>query len=245
MSATTTLLAAPVRALFGATEGARFEVIREMTLLETDEDEGVGAIDVWVIDETLASLERAGPKRLRGIATCALRLSHAALSSRWLFENVLESFVRHGIPPRLVSFELSEEEVLRDLAAAELFALRLSSIGARVAVSGFGALHASLGCLRRLRAETVKLDASLARGCVHDRMDRAIIQSVVRIGKQIGAATIADGVADEATARLLGSLGVDHVQGPLAGRPVPLDVALAALAGASPMPVLSTSLGGV
>jgi EAL domain-containing protein (putative c-di-GMP-specific phosphodiesterase class I) len=54
------------------------------------------------------------------------------------------------------------------------------------------------------------------------RIDREVVQSIVRLGKSVGTRTIAEFVGDQSTLDLLSSYGVDYAQGYHLGHPQPV-----------------------
>ncbi|HJL20554.1 MAG TPA: EAL domain-containing protein [Sandaracinaceae bacterium LLY-WYZ-13_1] len=239
------LHAQPVRSLRGAT-GAYVEVLLRIVgddgeprppgaVIAAAERHGrVETLDRWVIDRTLATLGARGPSGLRRIHTCAINLSGASVTSDTLFDFIVDAFGRHGVPPHLVCFEITETAAISDLPTARYLVDQLAALGARVAIDDFGSGVSSFSYLRELHADTVKIDGSVIRRCARDPVDRCIVESVVRIAEQLGASTVAEWVEDDETTRLLENLGVDHVQGFFHGRPAPLEGVLEAWADARP-----------
>ena len=70
----------------------------------------------------------------------------------------------------------------------------------------------------------IKIDASFVRGLREHPEDRALVRGVAAIARELGMQTVAEGVEDAATYRLLREYGIDRLQGYLIGRPAPLAV---------------------
>jgi EAL domain-containing protein (putative c-di-GMP-specific phosphodiesterase class I) len=96
-------------------------------------------------------------------------------------------------------------------------------MGIRIAVDDFGAGYTSLSYLKRLPADTLKLDRVFVKDAVEDAEDRAVVESVVELGHRLGMTVVAEGIEDEATWRLLEGLGYDEGQGYLLARPMPAE----------------------
>jgi EAL domain-containing protein (putative c-di-GMP-specific phosphodiesterase class I) len=99
---------------------------------------------------------------------------------------------------------------------------RLTSLGCRFALDDFGTGFGSLTYLRHLPLEFLKIDASYVEHLTRTAGDQALVRSIVAIAHELVPRTVAEGVEDEPTLRLLREFGVDHVQGYLIGRPQPL-----------------------
>jgi EAL domain-containing protein (putative c-di-GMP-specific phosphodiesterase class I) len=99
---------------------------------------------------------------------------------------------------------------------------RLTSLGCRFALDDFGTGFGSLTYLRHLPLEFLKIDASYVEHLTRTAGDQALVRSIVAIAHELVPRTVAEGVEDEPTLRLLREFGVDHVQGYLIRRPQPL-----------------------
>lgn len=128
---------------------------------------------------------------------------------------------QYGLEPGVLCLELTEQAALRNPAQAISTLKRLRKIGVRLAMDDFGTGTTSLGYLRDLPLDYVKIDKSFIWKLRQDPSSRLIVQFVVQIGKEIGFSTIAEGVEDVAMLRELQELGVSIVQGNLVTRPQP------------------------
>jgi PAS domain S-box-containing protein len=109
---------------------------------------------------------------------------------------------------------------------ATRFAERLEAIGCHFALDDFGTGYAALTYLKHLPIRYLKIDMDFVRDLVENPRSRAVVSGIVALAAGFGQSTIAEGVEDAATLRLLGELGVDLAQGYHLGRPGPI-VALA------------------
>ncbi len=91
----------------------------------------------------------------------------------------------------------------------------------RVAVDDFGTGYASLGYLKRLPVDELKIDKSFVAGMGLDPKDLAIVRSTIGLGHELGLEVVAEGVEDGATWDLLARAGCDLVQGYYISQPVP------------------------
>jgi EAL domain-containing protein (putative c-di-GMP-specific phosphodiesterase class I) len=134
---------------------------------------------------------------------------------------VLDLLAEASVPAELLELEITETAVLTDPEQAFAVCRRLAAMGIRIAVDDFGAGYTSLSYLKRLPADTLKLDRVFVKDAVADAEDRAVVESVVELGHRLGMTVVAEGIEDEATWRLLADLGYDEGQGYLLARPMP------------------------
>jgi diguanylate cyclase (GGDEF)-like protein/PAS domain S-box-containing protein len=135
-----------------------------------------------------------------------------------------EALAAAALPPTALGLEVTESAVVDagaagDRARAELEALHRR--GVRIAIDDFGTGFSSLGQLRHLPIDTIKVDRSFVQGAEHGSKDAAITASLVNLAHALGLVAIAEGVESEAQLRSLRDLGCDLGQGYLFARPAP------------------------
>jgi EAL domain-containing protein (putative c-di-GMP-specific phosphodiesterase class I) len=67
----------------------------------------------------------------------------------------------------------------------------------------------------------LKLDMSFVRGIMTDNYDRAIVESIIRLGAALNLGVIAEGIESPVIVEKLLELGCHRGQGYLISRPVP------------------------
>jgi EAL domain-containing protein (putative c-di-GMP-specific phosphodiesterase class I) len=104
---------------------------------------------------------------------------------------------------------------------------RLSALGIRLAIDDFGCGNSSLGYLKRLPVDVLKIDRSFVMNMEESDDDAVIVRSTIELGHNLGLEVVAEGVETEPTRMRLAALGCDTIQGYLIGRPaLPEDVGL-------------------
>jgi EAL domain-containing protein (putative c-di-GMP-specific phosphodiesterase class I) len=128
-----------------------------------------------------------------------------------------------------IILELTEDQVVHDIASARKMAGRLRSCGIGLSLDDFGKGQASLALLGELPFAEIKLDRSLVTGCGVDPRNAALCRTVVELAHRLGCLAVAEGVEtvdDLATVR---RVGCDIAQGYLFAHPMPRDMLLARL----------------
>jgi len=87
----------------------------------------------------------------------------------------------------------------------------------------FGTGYSSLSYLLRFPIDVLKIDASFVQGLELDPEKRAIVRSIVSVGRNLGKEIVAEGVENAEQAELLRELGCDYGQGFYWARPVDAD----------------------
>jgi DNA-binding NarL/FixJ family response regulator len=94
--------------------------------------------------------------------------------------------------------------------------------GIRIAAREVGPGFAGLRHLTLLSPELARLDETLVRSLGRSFSSHSIVAALVACASDVGARLIAPGVASEEQLHELRNLGVELVQGPIVGEPVPL-----------------------
>jgi hypothetical protein len=117
--------------------------------------------------------------------------------------------------------ELTEHEVYPgdSLLAHSLATLR--ERGARIAIDDAGAGYAGLKQVMWVRPDIVKLDIELTRGIGSDAVRMALVESLVRFARRVGATVCAEGIESHDDIEVLANLDVPCGQGYAIGRPAP------------------------
>lgn len=117
--------------------------------------------------------------------------------------------------------EVTEDQIVRDLALAQQIASGLQVSGIKIAIDDFGAGYSSFSSLRNLPFAELKLDRSFVQGCATDATNAAICQTAIDLAHRFGSAAVADGVEAQADLQALMVMGCDFGQGALVAPPMP------------------------
>ncbi|MEM7482214.1 MAG: EAL domain-containing protein [Acidobacteriota bacterium] len=194
------------------------------------------SIDRWVIGATLNTLAELTPEELAGVGLCWINLSAVSLGDETFLPFILRELERTGIPVTKICLEITETAAIANLAQAKTLMRELSRRGCRFALDDFGSGMSSYGYLKDLSVDYLKIDGHFIQDMVTDRLDRAMVDSVHRLGHLLGMRTVAESVGSQATENLLKEIGVDYIQGNWIDPPKPLGQLVRATnpAGANP-----------
>jgi predicted signal transduction protein with EAL and GGDEF domain len=180
-------------------------------------------LGAWVLHR--ACLDLADIRRGGGAAAnlrLSVNLSPRQLGDRRIVEEVLGALRDAGLPPDVLDIEITESLIL-DRGEEGIGYLRmLRAAGCGVAFDDFGTGFSSLGNLRSLPIDGLKIDLSFVAAMLDGGVDAAVVEAVVRLGGALGVAVVAEGVEDAATAERLVELGCPFAQGYYFGRPEPV-----------------------
>jgi EAL domain-containing protein (putative c-di-GMP-specific phosphodiesterase class I) len=125
------------------------------------------------------------------------------------------------VMPKTVTFELTERRLTThsSVALANLVRLRLQHFS--LSIDDFGIGHSSLGQLRDVPFDELKIDRGFVTGARENRIVRPILEGSLEIARRMGMTSVAEGVESEDDWRLVRELGCDRAQGYFIGRPMP------------------------
>jgi diguanylate cyclase (GGDEF)-like protein len=179
-------------------------------------------LDRWVLDRAARQLQAwSGHPQLNNVDV-AVNISGRHLG-RDLAAHVREAIDATGIDPHRLIIELTETALVDDLEAAAVELRAVRDLGVRVALDDFGTGYTSIGHLRRLPVDIVKIDRSLVQQLETDG-DRVLLHLINEMGHAFGNTITAEGVETAEQYDLLRALHCDRAQGFLMSRPLtPVD----------------------
>ena len=126
-----------------------------------------------------------------------------------------------GIEPRVITLEVTEGKVMKQLSTVLDVLSRLRLKRFRLSIDDFGTGHSSLAQLRDLPFDELKVDRSFVHGAAADPTLQAICNASVRMAHQLRLQVVAEGIENQSDWDILRELGCDIGQGYLIARPMP------------------------
>jgi len=146
----------------------------------------------------------------------SVNVSPRELHSAEYVSRVREVLRAHHVPPQRLVLEVTEHEIALDVAEFRRVLESLRNLGVRIALDDFGAGYSSLGQLRQIPVDILKIDQGLVT-------DQGLVDVAVRIGQRLGLQVIAEGIGDPAHRKVVEEAGCPYGQGFLFGRGVPAE----------------------
>jgi EAL domain-containing protein (putative c-di-GMP-specific phosphodiesterase class I) len=127
-----------------------------------------------------------------------------------------------GLEPSRLDLEITEGLLIKEPDRAIAILQRLKDLGVQISMDDFGTGYSSLGYFRTFPFDKVKIDQSFIRDMIVNKQARAIVRSVIGLGRGLGMPVVAEGVETAEQLEALRSEGCDQVQGYLISRPSPI-----------------------
>ncbi|MFI7546283.1 putative bifunctional diguanylate cyclase/phosphodiesterase [Actinoplanes sp. NPDC049599] len=216
--------------------------VRPDEFIPVAEESGlIGMIGSWVLDQACRQLAQwlAGGHDV----WVSVNLSPKELHAADYAGQVAEVLERYHVPPQRLVLEVTEHAVATDMDELIRRLCELRSTGVRIALDDFGAGYSSLGQLRNLPVDILKIDHALVAE-PESRTGTAapLVDVVVRLGHRLGLEVLAEGIGTPAQRAIVEEAGCRLGQGSLFGWGVPAEHLQAQLetvrsSGARPVPV--------
>ncbi len=180
-------------------------------------------IERWVLTRTcerLVEWRRREPGCQRRIA---VNISGRHLTEGDLLADVEAVLAATGADPTMLELELTESQLLDDLARATALLQELRSLGITIAVDDFGTGYSSMTYLRELPIDVVKIDRSFVSRATEHGYDSTVIEAILAIGRTLELGVVAEGVETVDQLEYVKVRGCRAAQGFLLARPMPIE----------------------
>jgi diguanylate cyclase (GGDEF)-like protein len=149
----------------------------------------------------------------------SVNLSPAQFRDGDVAETVAQVLKETGLPPERLELEITESLLINDTEEVLGKLNRLRQLGVHIAMDDFGTGYSSLSYLARFPFSKIKIDRQFIRNMTRDPAMRAIVKTIIALGKSLDVTITAEGVETEEQAAMLREFGCPQVQGFLYGYP--------------------------
>lgn len=176
----------------------------------------------WLLRDVCRQL-RAWQDQGRQPPVVAVNLTARQFRHDRLEADIRSALAEFNVAPDRLEFDIAESTVMHrlDEAIARLHALR--AIGVRLSLEDFGVGHSSLGRLREMPVQSLKIGQSYVRHLDENAADAAVCGSIIALAHNLDLTVVAEGVESEGSARYLREQHCDEIQGQYVAQALPAD----------------------
>lgn len=179
------------------------------------------SLDTWVLGEALAQTHRWQNENDHSLSV-SINLSAMTLQHGQFVEILQACLAQWPVSAgELLEIEILESSALDDISSVIALIRECRELGVRFALDDFGVGYSSLTYLKKLPADTLKIDQSFVRDMLSDSDDMAILRGILSLAQVFDRDVIAEGVESIAHGECLLDLGCDSAQGYGIARPMP------------------------
>jgi EAL domain-containing protein (putative c-di-GMP-specific phosphodiesterase class I) len=164
----------------------------------------------------LTSWHQAGLTAIR----VSVNVSPRQFQQKNFVETVAQVLAETKTDPAFVQLEITETSIMQSGEHVVRRLSELKQMGLMLAIDDFGVGYSSLGYLKRLPIDMLKIDRSFVSDATTDPDDAALVMAIITLAHNLRLQVLAEGVETEDQLRFLHLLRCDEGQGYLFGRAI-------------------------
>lgn len=125
----------------------------------------------------------------------------------------------HGVGRNLICIEITETAIMTDREQIREAISKFHAAGFEVYMDDFGSGYSSLNILKDFDFDEIKIDMGFLRN--FNEKSKTIVTMAVKMAKNLGMHTLAEGVETKEHADFLRDIGCERIQGYYYGKPMP------------------------
>ncbi len=179
-------------------------------------------LDKYILENVCKTINYWINKGL-GKITVSVNCSRLNLENPFFVDGIVAIADKHNVPHECIEIELTESTTITNENTIEQLFSDLHKNGFKTSIDDFGAGYSSLGMLKNLHVDTLKMDRSFFVGSKNARRDDMLIDSIVKMSHNLGMYVVAEGIETKEQVELLKSVNCDAIQGYVYAKPMPVD----------------------
>ncbi len=160
---------------------------------------------------------------LEKYGTClpiAVNFSRANLRNPQFIPQLKETAAYWKVPTECLEIELTENTIQDEQADFEAVLEQIKEAGFKVSIDDFGSGYSSLGMLKNLKIDTLKLDRSFFVNQKNKKRGNIVVESFVKLAHSLDMFVVAEGIEEQTQVEFLRDIGCDAAQGYYFGKPM-------------------------
>ncbi len=134
-------------------------------------------------------------------------------SDSTIIHAVKDTLLDSGLGAEWLELEITETGLMENVESTLVKLFEIRDAGVSISIDDFGTGYSSLSYLRRLPANTLKIDQSFIRDMADSKDDAAIVSATIALAHTMQMKVVAEGVTTAEQIRFLQEYECDEVQG--------------------------------
>jgi len=155
-----------------------------------------------------------------GSLSISVNISAIELDQSQLVNHVSDVLAETGLQSDLLVLEITESVLMQDADSSIGILQELKEMGVKLVVDNFGIGYSSLGNLKRLPLDALKIERSFIRNISKDSDSAAVITAIIALAKSLNLSVMAVGVETKEQFDFLYATQCCRAQGDLFSKPV-------------------------
>ncbi|MDL2283943.1 EAL domain-containing protein [Oxalobacter sp. OttesenSCG-928-P03] len=151
----------------------------------------------------------------------SINISIRQFQQQDFMERVLQILKETGVSPSNINFEITESMAMHDIQRVKTLSEDFRQHGIRISMDDFGMGYSSLGNMRELPIDVVKIDRTFIRDVSTDSYSKSFIRLITDLVHSMERKVCIEGVETGEQLDYCRECSADYVQGFLICRPIP------------------------
>ena len=178
-------------------------------------------IDEFMWDATAKYLARL--KELNIDIPVSVNVSRLHIGNTDLVTELSNLVKKYQIDPAKLELEITETLFTEDTDALYGIMQQLKDVGFTIEMDDFGSGYSSLNMLKDAPVDVIKIDRFFLDEVIDTKRGKIIVANSIKMSKELGMKTIAEGVETKEQAEFLRNAGCDIAQGYYYSKPIPTE----------------------
>lgn len=197
-------------------------LIRPDKFISISEETGqIYNIGLWVAKKAL--LDTKALHESGKLLTVSINVSSKQLENSKFIDDFCCIVNEIGIDKNYVELEITESHIMSNIDKALIVLNDLYSRGFKLSIDDFGTGYSSLSYLKKLPAQTIKIDRSFVLDIDKDEDDKSIVATIIAMARALGKDVIAEGSETQEHIDALKFLHCNKIQGYFFSKPIEID----------------------
>jgi diguanylate cyclase (GGDEF)-like protein len=137
-----------------------------------------------------------------------------------IVDHVREALELSGLDPVTLTIEITETALVSNPETTAGRLRELKAVGVQIAIDDFGTGYSSLAYLEKFPVDSLKIDRTFIDGITRSPQAKALVHTLVQLGRDLGLRTLAEGVERSEQLEQLRGERINEAQGFLLARPL-------------------------
>ncbi len=155
--------------------------------------------------------------------TISVNFSRNHLQNPHFVDELVSIVDAYEVPRQYIEVELTENTILDNEDAIRRVVSQLHECGFTLSMDDFGSGYSSLGLLKNLDVDVIKLDRSFFDDADSSHKANKVVEHMINMAKELQIETVAEGVETMQHVEFLQSIHCDIAQGYYFARPMPVE----------------------
>jgi diguanylate cyclase (GGDEF)-like protein len=188
----------------------------------------------WVLNEVCSQIVAWRRARPGFDIPVSINVAGRELGSTALPHLVRSTLAKYQVPPHLIVLEITERTLVSDGEVNNDVMGELATLGVGLSLDDFGTGYSTLGYLKRMPIQALKIDQSFVVGIPGDNDSCAIVHAMLAVARHFKLKVVAEGIENAEQVDYLRSIGCEYAQGYYYARALPAATILGYLESADP-----------